>query len=296
MFFFDADSFRALRIIPKLAQDLPSKHATIDWPAAIVDSIEKKSLVQITSGNKTFNSHPVGYFKTETGSMTNNISEAVSAFMVLEVGQNLYEQELLIEPEWMISSTSIINILRACLGDLHKLVGLSILDPITETIIINSYNTAKNIPISQTPISQAAHQMITGLQQDQANIAATKATIASAQQSGNIPAGKSVQTITQPATKSPDSAIPSTKQSNINKKNNSSAKQSSEQIVLPHASFLPALSAPQNSNSTPNLVPSVSNIISMISSPGAAILPFIHMNGSVNSTTQAVPKSNTARR
>ena len=284
MFFFDADSFRALKIIPKLAQDLPTKHVTIDWPTTMVSSIEKKALVQITSGNKTFNSHPVGYFKTDTGEMTNDISQAASAYMVLEVGQNLYEQEILVEPEWMSSSTGIINILRACLGDLHKLVGLSILDPITETVILHSYNTAKKIPITTTPISQAAEQMITGLQQSLANTQATKSTISNAQKTGSISSGTKISNTTKAAT-------PTTASSGISPKDitSSSTTQAQETIILNYPSFLPPI-PPAKKTSTPNLVPSISNIIAMISSPGSAALPLIQSTGSTATLTKSIPK------
>lgn len=292
MFFFDADSFRALKIIPKLAQALPVKHTTIDWPTTIVNSIEQKSLVQITSGNNTFNSHPVGYFKTDTGAMTNDISQAVGAFMVLEVGQNLYEQELLMEPEWMGSTTGIINILRACLGDLHKLVGLSILDPITETVILHSYNTAKNIPITSTPISQAAEQMITGLQQHRANTTATNATIAAAQKAGTI-------LTATPTPTSSNTSISATSTSNTNtstaktsqtKTTTAQKTQAPQPIVLPYASFLPTMPQVLHGSSAPKLVPNLSNIISMLSSSGAAVLPSIQSNSSTSALTKNMPK------
>lgn len=278
MFFFDADSFRALKIIPKLAQDLPKKHTTIDWPTAIVNSIEKKSLVQITTAGKTYSSHPVGYFKTETGSLTYDISQAAGAFMVLEVGQNLFEQELLIEPEWMSSEIGIINILRACLGDLYKLVGLSILDPITETVIINSYNTAKNIPITQTPISQAAQQIITQLQQHRANKNATKSALSTAQKSGVAP-------IEQKASPTQASSTPKDSKSNTpaqSPKANSpkAAAQSSTPIVLDHPSFLPPLQQSNKGSSAPNLVPSIQNITNLPSTAAAKALPLIRSNSS----------------
>ena len=276
MFFFDADSFRALKIIPKLAQDLPEKHTTIDWPASIVSSIEKKSLVQITNGGKTYNSHPVGYFKTDTGEMTNDISKAVGAFMVLEVGQNLYEQEILMEPEWMSSSTGIINILQACLGDLYKLVGLSILDPITETVILHSYNTAKNIPITQTPISQAAEQMITGLQQHRANKDATSTAISTAQQNGTISIPSAAPSTAQASSQTSVVSTPSTESSKAQqKKSAQNTAQSAQQIILPHANFLPTLPEIVKAPSAPSLVPSLKNIISVLSSSGASVLPTI---------------------
>lgn len=279
MFFFDADTFRSLKVIPKLAQDLPTKHTTIDWPAPIVKSIQEKALVKITSGNQTVNSHPVGYFKTETGSMTNDLSQAVGAFMMLQVGQNFYEQEILVEPEWMGSVTGIINILRACLGDLHKLVGLSILDPITETVIANSYNTAKNIPLTSTPISQAAEQMITALQQNRANKIATNAALAQAQQSGSLPE-TSVASNTSSSTPSTNTSASTTTQTNNSSPSGNTTvaqkSQTSQPIVLPHASFLPSLPETVQGASAPSLVPSLSNIISVLSSSGAATLPTIN--------------------
>ncbi len=294
MFFFDADSFRALKIIPKLAQDLPAKHTAIDWPAAIVSSIEKKASVQITTGNKTFNSHPVGYFKTDTGQMTNDISQAAGAFMVLEVGQNLYEQELLIEPAWMGSEVGIINILRACLGDLHKLVGLSILDPITETVITNAYNTAKHIPLASTPTSQVAEQMITELQQRRANIQATNAAISTAQKAGTTPSGQAVTTSTTPQANS-TSGSSNTAQPIVQAPNNIPAVPNAGQpIILADPSFLHPLPSAAHSSSSPKLIPSASNIVPVKTSPGSSALPTISSNTSTGSIAKSSPKDGKA--
>ena len=292
MFFFDADSFRALKIIPKLAQDLPAKHTTIDWPAAIVQSIEQKATVQISSGNQKVNGHLVGYFKTDSGDMTNDISQAVGAFMMLEVGQNFYEQEILVEPEWMGSTEGIINILRACLGDLHKLVGLSILDPITETVILHSYNTAKNIPITPTPISQAAEQMITGLQQGRANTQATNAAISTAQKSGAITPGQKITATTTTPDKTTSTATSSSSATNSQTNTTATPKaQTTQPIVLPHASFLPTMPEIVRGSSAPTLVPNLSNIVAILSSSSAAVLPIINSNGSSNTVTKNISQS-----
>ena len=299
MFFFDADSFRSLKIIPTLAHNLPKKHTPIDWPDAIVKSIENKQLVKVPNSNKTFNAHPVGYFKTDTGEMTNDESQAVGAFIVLGIGQNLYEQELLMEPEWMGSATGIINILRACLGDLHKLVGLSILDPITETVILNSYNTAKNIPITSTPISQSAEQMITYLQQHRANTNAKNAAILAAQKADATPTiektptsnNNPTNTTSTPNTSSTGPLTTSQTKTNTAQKTQAQKAQAPKQIILPHANFLPTMPEVVRGSSAPTLIPNLSNIISMSSSPGATVLPIIDSNSSASTVTKNIPQS-----
>jgi|GEM_PF-1921069 len=207
MFFFDADTFRALKIIPKIAQSLPQPAQSISWPTTLIHSIQNKTLVPIQQGNMTFASHPIGYFRDQNGTIITDSAQAVGLYMVLEVGQNLYEQEILAEPAWMASVDGIISILRACLGDLHQLVGLNILDPITETVIAKSYNKAKNIPDKQTPVSLLAEQMLNMLQQSATTPSPAPSTTPSASTPTPVPAQPNLPDINTLPTL-PDGSLP----------------------------------------------------------------------------------------
>ena len=55
--------------------------------------------------------------------------------MCVRSGQNLFEEQLIVQPDWLGSWDGVSKILRACFGDFSALIGLDILDPCMESLI-----------------------------------------------------------------------------------------------------------------------------------------------------------------
>ena len=50
-------------------------------------------------------------------------------------GDNMFEEELLKQPDWLNSSQGVLSMLQVCLGDFSKIIDLNILDPFTQAVI-----------------------------------------------------------------------------------------------------------------------------------------------------------------
>jgi len=129
MFFYDDESMRAIKIIPFIATNLSKKTISIDWAQDAINAATKGII------NKN---HPVAYFKNAVNEVTKNQSQATHLFVLSTSGDNIFEEELLKQPDWLNVPQKIIGMLQACLGDFSKILSLNIFDPYTQAILEKS--------------------------------------------------------------------------------------------------------------------------------------------------------------
>lgn len=141
MFFYDVETMRSIRFIPFIASTLEKNTKLIPWAPSVVNAATK---------NLTMNGHEIAYFKDALGKKTQNFTQAQSLFLLTEVGQNLFEEELLPQPGWLNNQAGSIRILSACLGDISALIGMGILDETIESILKKV--RGKQVEISRMPI------------------------------------------------------------------------------------------------------------------------------------------------
>lgn len=159
MFFYDDESVRAIKMIPYLASQLPTKSALIDWAEDAVNAVTK---------NIMQNNRPVAYFKDVANNSTQNKSQAAHLCILSQSGDNMFEEELLKQPDWLNSSQGVIAMLQACLGDFSKIINLNILDPYTQAILEKTLNGSVSSQTSQTvsDLSNAIASTSVSLTQD----------------------------------------------------------------------------------------------------------------------------------
>lgn len=142
MFFYDEDTMRALRIIPHLAKKMPQNVSSIGWPKTISDHARDMKLISSSSAPN----HPVAYFTDKNGKITTSPdsstsdTRAVHLYACIQSGENLFQEELLKQPDWLNSEEGILKILRACLGDFTALLDMNILNCYMENLIHNALN------------------------------------------------------------------------------------------------------------------------------------------------------------
>lgn len=142
LFFYDEQALRGLRIIPKIASDLPPNSQKVPWPAKLVEDAQKRTPIRDKFGNVTWNL-PLAYFLDKNGEMTTSLSQAKRLFVNIPTGTDLYSQEVRPQPDWLNSTEGVMLMLRACLGDYMALFDPllkkeRILDPCLSCIILNS--------------------------------------------------------------------------------------------------------------------------------------------------------------
>ncbi|MBP7854535.1 hypothetical protein KAZ82_01200, partial [Candidatus Babeliales bacterium] len=133
LFTFNYDDVRALKMIPYLAKNLPKNSQKIMWPSQMVQAANEGLVLTMPDHAP----HPLAYFRTATGTVVKNVSDASQAdlYLSVKVGQNLFEEKLIPEPDWLGSWNGIVKILRASFGDFTALLGLNILDPCLEALV-----------------------------------------------------------------------------------------------------------------------------------------------------------------
>ncbi|MBP9764905.1 hypothetical protein KBD08_01055 [Candidatus Babeliales bacterium] len=131
LFYFGYDDMRALQTIPYIAQTIPATTKSVPWPAHIVQAAQQQ-LVLV--GNKP---HPIAYFKNNLGQVIRNFENNPSAhlYICMRLGENLFEEKVIAQPDWLNSWDGIAKIMRACFGDFSALIGMQILDPCLEHLI-----------------------------------------------------------------------------------------------------------------------------------------------------------------
>lgn len=131
MFFYDAETLRAIQFIPFVASTIPDKSQFLPWAPVAVNAAQK----QLTVDN-----HPIAYFKDAAGQKTTQQAQAKSLFMLVQKDTSLLEEELLAQPAWLNNKEGSVRILKACLGDISALVGAGVIDASLETIIQKAVN------------------------------------------------------------------------------------------------------------------------------------------------------------
>jgi hypothetical protein len=133
LFSFTYDDVRAIKMIPHLAKSLPKNSLKIMWPEQMVQAANE-GIVLSMPGQAP---HPLAYFRNNLDTVVTNSSNDpdIKLFMCVRNGQNLFEEQLIAEPDWLGSWDGVCKILRACFGDFSALVGLDILDPCMESLI-----------------------------------------------------------------------------------------------------------------------------------------------------------------
>lgn len=142
LFFYDDETIRCVKIIPKLASALPKNSQKVPWPDKVVQDARTQSPITNKAGNVISNA-PTAYFKDAQGNITSNQGSAVKLFINIPTLQNMYTQELIPQPEWLNSTQGVLLMLRACLGDFTALFdplfrGQEIFDPCISCIISNA--------------------------------------------------------------------------------------------------------------------------------------------------------------
>lgn len=132
LFTTNYDDIRALKIIPHLAKSLPKNSKKVMWPEHMVQAANEGVILHTGSG-----SNPIAYFRTKEGIVVknNNNNRDSKLYMCMRSGCNLFEEELIAQPDWLNSWEGVSKILSACFGDFSALLGLEILDPCMESLI-----------------------------------------------------------------------------------------------------------------------------------------------------------------
>ena len=159
LFHFGYDDIRALKLIPYLSKKINSSSSPVPWPDHIVQAANEMFVLKSDNGP-----HPIAYFKTKDNKMVKNYSNKAKdsdLYICMRLGHNLFEQILIYEPEWLSSWEGILKILKACYGDFTAILGMDILDPVTEAVIANvvKIQTGKE-PTSMKTITQKAKNLI----------------------------------------------------------------------------------------------------------------------------------------
>jgi hypothetical protein len=158
IFHFGYDDIRALKLIPHLAQKISPKSKRVPWPDHMVEAANTPILLKADDGL-----HPIAYFKTKDNKMVKNITGNANEgdlYLCMRVGYNLFEQILIYEPEWLSSWQGILKIVRACYGDFTAILGMGILDPVTEAVIANIPNIQQGQNVDIGAINQKAIDLI----------------------------------------------------------------------------------------------------------------------------------------
>lgn len=201
LFHFGFDDVCALQLIPYLAKSLPANVKSVPWPEHITQAAQQGVVVTV-SGQKP---NPLAYFRTPEGEVVRNLNNdpTVPLYVCLRLGDNIYEQQIIAQPEWLNSWQGVVKVLQACFGDFSQLVGMNILDPVMEALIINVLLTQKGTDPNATDNISAACKKTIALW--------TQATLGTAAVSTSTPSTQQTSTtspaLQQPAVTTP--AIPS---------------------------------------------------------------------------------------
>ncbi len=141
MFFYDAETMRGLKIIPHIAKSLPKNVQSIPYPQKLVEDAKKGV-------------HYQPKFGPQTG-MLIAFYQGDRLFVNIPTMQYPYTQELIPQPEWLNSSSGVIKMLQACLGDFSALLDPAlasedILDPCLQCIVQNASIKAGLIAATST--------------------------------------------------------------------------------------------------------------------------------------------------
>lgn len=155
---FRYDDVRAIKVIPYLAQKLSPTSKNIMWPAHIVEAANEGIIYDPHE-----KPHPIAYFRTKDNKVVTNYANDLSSdlYICMRLGDNIFEQILIAQPDWLNSWDGILKIMRACYGDFTAIVGMGILDPVMEALVTNVQLIQQGkAPINSGIIYQKAQDLI----------------------------------------------------------------------------------------------------------------------------------------
>lgn len=156
LFHFRYDDIRAIKLISYLAKTLPSTTKNVLWPDHIVQAAQM-GYVLTPPGQQP---HPIAYFKTKDNVVVSNIQKdpTIPLYVCMRLGDNLFEEKIIAQPDWLNSWAGIYKIMAACFGDFSQLVGMDILDPCMENLITNALLVQQGKDINTPNSVQPAFQ------------------------------------------------------------------------------------------------------------------------------------------
>jgi hypothetical protein len=142
MFFYDDEIIRSIRVIHKTAKTFGPGIQKVGWPQKLV--VDAKDPTPIRDKNRqTTRLVPPAYFVDAAGNITTSEKNAVRLYVNIPTLQDMYTQQVLVQPEWLNSTRGVTLMLHACLGDFTALFDPIfdqeiILDPCIRCIIMNA--------------------------------------------------------------------------------------------------------------------------------------------------------------
>jgi hypothetical protein len=144
VFYYSQEALRAVELIPSLCNDITPGSKKIDWQSNIVNAAKKGENIQNIDSTPTytrfafFTIDDPSHKGQQKATQTPGDDPSAKLFINMIVNKKIHVQELIKQPSWMDSKEGIIRFLRGCLGDYQKLIGLDILDPCVEGIIMSA--------------------------------------------------------------------------------------------------------------------------------------------------------------
>ena len=143
VFYYSQEALRAVELIPRLCDDITPDSKKIGWQKNVIDAAKNDTLIESKDGN--IPGSPIAYMtvqdpnnptkrivKTDTQDPTSKL------LLNMIVSNAVHVQEVLKEPDWLSSKEGTISFLRGCLGDYQQIVGLGILDPCLEGVLLSA--------------------------------------------------------------------------------------------------------------------------------------------------------------
>lgn len=142
LFLYNSESLSAVRTISTLAKKIPTYAEKVPWPRKVVEDARNPQPIRDKNGIAITN-QPAAYFLDSDGNRTTNSASARNLFVNIPTLQHMYSQEIVSQPTWLNSSSGIILMLRACLGDFAALldplfIDDNIFDPCIRCILTNA--------------------------------------------------------------------------------------------------------------------------------------------------------------
>ncbi|OQA35258.1 MAG: hypothetical protein BWY54_00667 [Candidatus Dependentiae bacterium ADurb.Bin331] len=142
IFFYDDETLRSLKVIPKTASTFGPKIQKVGWPTKVVQDAQNPKPI-VDKNGIVISKLPPAYFVDAQGNQVTNIASAARLYVNIPTLDHMYTQQILQQPTWLNSYQGVMLMLRACLGDFTALfdpifTDELILDPCMRCIIMNS--------------------------------------------------------------------------------------------------------------------------------------------------------------
>jgi hypothetical protein len=142
LFFYDDETIRSLKVIPKTASTFGPNIQKVGWPAKVVQDAQNPKPI-VDKNGIVISQLPPAYFVDAQGNRVTNVASAARLYVNIPTLQHMFTQQILQQPTWLNSYEGVMLMLRACLGDFTTLFDPIfkdelILDPCMRCIIMNS--------------------------------------------------------------------------------------------------------------------------------------------------------------